>query len=629
MLRIRNLPIKTKLMLIIMVTSTLGLSLASFALVIYDQRLAKQTIVQEMRVLSQVIADMSTAALSFDDKRLAQENLATLTSHSAVVSACINKHTHVEVFASYFRGRNVDEGCPKQSKNDGHWFGQKHLHLIQPIHLDNDRIGTLYIRASLNEIHGRLFQYLLFIAAVILFALVVIYAISNRLQRLILAPLLHLTNTARTIADKRDYSVRAEKQSDDELGILVGAFNDMLVQIALAESALREREAQIRLLLDSTAEAIYGIDTFGICTFVNPSCVKMLGYKEVSELLGENMHRLIHHSRIDGIPYPVEQSPIYKAFKQGKGAHVDDEVLWRANGDSFPVEYWSYPIRREGEIIGAVVTFNDISERRQAEAELVQHRELLEDLVAERTLELATARDQALQATRAKSEFLANMSHELRTPLNSIIGFTGIIKGKLAGPINQEQAKQLGMVYKSAQHLLSLINDILDLSKVEAGKTEVTKEDFDLAALINELQGLLQPQLKTKGLVLEVDIKCAAEVIHTDRGKLRQVLINLLSNAVKFTDSGVIGLRVRQEKKEIIFTISDSGIGIDQNQLEHIFDAFHQVEGSDTRLYPGTGLGLAISKHFIDLLGGKIGVESQLGKGSTFIIQLPYVGLSK
>ena len=254
--------------------------------------------------------------------------------------------------------------------------------------------------------------------------------------------------------------------------------------------------------------------------------------------------------------------------------------------------------------------------------EIAEH-QITEKKLQEHATQLSLARDEALRASRHKSEFLANMSHELRTPLNSIIGFTSIVKDGLAGPVNEEQKKQLELVYTSSEHLLGLINSILDLAKVEAGKYETDKSSFNLQALLEELRSSLQPQADEKLLSFTVNINCIDDVIHTDRNMLLQILLNLTSNAIKFTEQGSITLDCEQNDSNLVIKVIDTGIGISTDSLQDIFDAFRQVDSSTTRKYEGTGLGLSISQHFSAMLGGKLEVESKEGNGTTFTLTLP------
>lgn len=267
-----------------------------------------------------------------------------------------------------------------------------------------------------------------------------------------------------------------------------------------------------------------------------------------------------------------------------------------------------------------------VSERNQVTKELDEHRSHLEDMVLERTQELETMRDKALGASRAKSEFLAKMSHELRTPLNSIIGFTGILKDGIAGPVSTEQSKQLTMVYDSATHLLNLINDILDISKVEAGKMELQFESFELRNLVNEVKNVITPLAETKekeNVELLFNVNCSSKEVYSDKGKIRQVLLNLLSNAIKFTNRGMITLTCNQNADSLSFSVEDTGIGIPANRLADIFESFQQVDNSEVRNYEGTGLGLAITKQFIEMMGGTISVASKENKGTRFDITIP------
>ncbi len=295
----------------------------------------------------------------------------------------------------------------------------------------------------------------------------------------------------------------------------------------------------------------------------------------------------------------------------------------RKDGQDLRLRIFNAAVRDEnGHMIGTIGVLEDITDYTTAMAEIEQYRDHLEELVADRTAELRRANDQLRRATDAKDTFLASMSHELRTPLNSIIGFTQILLQGLAGPMNDEQTRQMEMVNGSGRHLLALINDILDLSKIEAGRTVLQREEVAISEVLASVEGTVRPLLEDKGLAWE----CGCDepgTIFTDRRRLEQILLNLLSNAVKFTDSGQVRLSARVVGNHVRFEVADTGVGIDPEALGLVFGEFVQLETKDAMRPDGTGLGLAISRRLAHLLGGTLVVASEVGVGSTFVLSLP------
>ncbi len=276
------------------------------------------------------------------------------------------------------------------------------------------------------------------------------------------------------------------------------------------------------------------------------------------------------------------------------------------------------------EIMALAERFNAMTDRLAAyHDELQRYQEELEARVRQRTAELEVSKEKAEAADRLKSSFLAAMSHELRTPLNSIIGFTGILLQQMSGPLNTEQEKQLKMVKGSSQHLLNLINDVLDISKIAAGQIEVYRQPFDMRASIEKSIAAVRPLAEGKGLVLTFEVAPDVGLIVSDQRRVEQVLLNLLSNAVKFTDSGLVALRAEIRDGRLLTVVRDTGIGIKAADFGKLFKPFQQLDSGTGRLHEGTGLGLSISRRLLQLLGGDIQVESTWGKGSCFSFSLP------
>jgi len=394
-----------------------------------------------------------------------------------------------------------------------------------------------------------------------------------------------------------------------------------------AEELLKESELKYRELVENANSIILRWNPNGVVTFINEFGQRFFGFSEL-ELIGRN---------VVGTIVPTiestgrELSPLMEQIRCNPKAfeHNINENI-KSNGERVWISWTNKAILDEhGELEEILSIGSDITEMKRAEEEnrrlhedLQRYSDELEQHVAERTAQLKEAVERAQAADRIKSAFLATMSHELRTPLNSIIGFTGIMLQGLAGQLNDEQHKQMRMVQSSARHLLALINDVLDISRIEAGELSLTITSFELKPSIEKVVKMVKPFAEKKGLELRANISQDVGTITTDQRRLEQVILNLVNNAIKFTEKGYVSVSCRLEGVQYVFEFADTGIGIKPEEIPEIFEPFRQIDTGLTRKYEGTGLGLSICKKIVDMMGGTIDVESRLGQGSTFTLKL-------
>ncbi|NNE31925.1 MAG: PAS domain-containing protein [Winogradskyella sp.] len=407
----------------------------------------------------------------------------------------------------------------------------------------------------------------------------------------------------------------------------------------VTEQILKTSELLFRSLASNAPVAIFNTNESGECNYVNEEWIKYAGLS-LEEAKGYGWTEAIH---------PDDRERVLSEWQDAIASKKDFKSEYRfkdKNGKVTFLDAKAIKLKDSSNesSLGYIGIATDITERVKSEKELLKYKTNLEKEVELRTKELNDSKTalmnlledinaqaeelkkekvKAQSADLMKSAFLATMSHELRTPMNSIIGFTGILLKELAGPLNDEQKKQLNMVKNSGSHLLGLINDILDISKIEAGKLKVSFYAFNYLEALEKTIDFVKPQAEAKGLKIRTELSELDITLVSDIRRVEQVLLNLLSNAIKFSKEGIITVKIAVEDQLLITEVIDQGIGISQDDIVKLFMPFIQLEAGLNRNHDGTGLGLAISKSLVEKLGGSIEVKSEIGKGSNFTFKLP------
>jgi PAS domain S-box-containing protein len=395
----------------------------------------------------------------------------------------------------------------------------------------------------------------------------------------------------------------------------VGSIGALLAQeFSKQISAKLQAEERYRHLFENAVVGIYRTSTDGHFVSSNAALAQLFGFEKPADL---------EVVSADGLYIDEKRRAQFKKAieSQGQVANFESEVR-RKDGTAIWIAESSRAVRDdEGQITGYEGMIEDITARRQSEVMIQSHNRAL----IQANKELAVARRRAEDAARVKDEFLANMSHELRTPLNAIIGYSEIISAGIAGELTEKQNDNLKRILYNAEHLLKLINDILDLAKIEAGKVELVKTSFDLREWLDMIRLQMEGLAAEKNLSFKAEISATLpSVVVADSDRLKQIAVNLLSNAIKFTEEGEVSISLTAlENERWSIVVKDTGMGIPQEARDYIFDEFRQVDGSSRRSHGGTGLGLAIVRNLVQMMEGTISVESEVDQGSTFTIILP------
>lgn len=601
-MRLRDLPIKRKLVGVMVLTSFAVLLLTSIVLLAYELYSYKQSTRRSLLTIADIIAANSTAVLIYDDHKLATEILSALRAEPEITAAALyDKQGHL--YATYPFSL-VPSTLPPTPGALGIEFKANDVTVFQPVIEGERRVGTLMLRGDLEGTYRRLGVYGLVLLAVLAGSALVALFLSNFFQRLISQPMLDLANTARLVSENKDYSVRAVKLSNDELGGFTEAFNSMLNQIQQSHTDLRASEDRLSAVFQQAGAGIAQTDLSGRFVMVNDRYCEIVG-RTREKLLNLRMQDIIHPADL--------------------GHHVFLTENSARDGSSFVIE-----TRYDRPTGGFVWVRNSVAFIRNAQGVVESALTVTEDITASKRTEkeLERARDEALAASRAKDDFLAALSHELRTPLNPVLLLASESAEDPTLPANVRA--DFATIRKNVELEARLIDDLLDLTRITRGKLLLDMRPHDVHSILRDALATVQGELDLKSIVPTLKLGPGSAFVLGDAVRLQQVFWNVLKNAVKFTpDRGNITVetRVAVESGELVVEITDTGIGMQPSELERIFDAFSQGDHAGpagSHRFGGVGLGLAISRMLTELHHGTIRATSAgRGCGAKFTIELP------
>lgn len=622
LIKFRQQSFRKKLILALFIAALLAVVAASAAFILFEHLSLESRARQVMEPYAQLVLVSAEAAVAFEDSERSQEILDTLRANPQILEAQINL-LDGRMLARYSIRPNTALPQPLPSAN-GIYLDRNTAVLVQSLQ-DN---ASLYLVMNLDELNRQTRNTVqVFAIGVVVLLATVALGLLAALQKSIVGPISTLAETVEQVHSHADYSQRVLIPGTDEVARLSQSFNAMMGAIQEREEDLRRLTLFQRTILDNVAYGIISGAPDGTITSFNRAAESLLGYT-TDEVVSKQRPALWHDAE-EIAQYALHLSeqlgetiaPGFAVFTARPQRNLPEENEWtfiRKDGTRVPVLLSVTALRTEsGQITGFVGLTYDLTERKQAEDELRRHKNQLEETVQQRTADLLLARDAAEAANKAKSLFLAHMSHELRTPLNGILGYAQILqRDELVG---ERKAAALNVIRQSGEYLQALIDDILDLSRIETGRLDFVLSNISLAKFLRGVTDIVSIKAQQKGLAFSCEpAPDLPQGIRCDERRLRQVLLNLLTNAVKFTDSGQVVLRVgRVGPSRFSFAVEDTGIGISPYNLELIFRPFEQAGDLHRRL-GGTGLGLAICRQLVRSLGGEIVVESRVGEGSIF-----------
>ncbi len=611
---LKDTPIKRKLMLVILLTNGFVLLLMGSALITYELVTFRRSLATNMGVLADIIGANSTGAIAFQDPRSAQGILAALSAEQQITKAAIYDRDG-RIFARFPTSLSF-ANFPGHPRADGYRFDRAHLAMFQPVLQEGTRIGTIYLQADLGEMYSRFAVYGLLLLCVGAASSLGAIVLTTTLQQRISVPILELARVAGSVSDRPDYSVRAVKHGNDEIGQLTDAFNRMLMRIGESNAALAASEERLRLALEGSRTGTWdwNMETGRISwdDYMYPLFGR--SKKEFDGTM-QSFLQMVH---------PDDRPQLERATRQALDGRPTIDVDFRIAGADGAVRHIASRGHVSQDAAGKAVRMSgvnmDITESKQNEEEL------------------SRAKEAAEAANKAKDNFLAILSHELRTPLTPVLATVAMLEDDKTVPSHIRH--DLEMIQRNIEVEARLIDDLLDVTGIIRGKLELNRQPVDVRPLLEHaMQTYCAGAAARKKLRVSFQIIATETHVLADSSRMTQVFWNLLQNACKFTpESGEIYVRVYNEfagsrsagpehfGPDLIVEIRDTGIGINPENMPHIFNAFEQGERSRTRVFGGLGLGLAISRAIVELHDGSIAAESEgRNKGAKFVIRLQTV----